>query len=251
MVSITRQNQGSNRGSLIKSLKTADWVPHLIIYSVLASTISVISTGFLAVSLFKIANKPDPVLVQTNAGPVAVDAKENLHRSPQHIRDFAEMTLSMLFNWSGKTIDEYGIQKKDSGVEIGRDRISTLAFEAQYALSNKDRFRDQVIDKIAEWTEPGYFTGNQSQHLEINRVMLPRTLKKEGHWSVNVVATRVITKNKQTEKVAFNRTLFIRAVPITKDPLPEAATSEQKAFYKLRQYGLEVYKMQKFSREDI
>ena len=242
----------TKKGTLISSLQTGDYLPHLAIYAVVVSTVSALAALSLAISFANIAKKKDPVLVQTHKGPIQVQAEHHLSRSPQSIQDFVGRVLSLSFNWTGKTIDEYGAQVKDKGVDFGRqNRISTLAYETAGAFTTDSRLRSQVLEKIAEWSDPAYLQGTKQHRIEIKKITLPRKLKRTGHWSVGVVANRVITQERNTEVMTFNRKLYLRAIPVIEDPFPEGATPESRASFNIRQYGLEIYRMEKFTREDV
>lgn len=251
MISLFNRSDGNSPG-LISSLREGNYGPHLIIFSVVASSVSILTALSLSFSYGKLASKPQVTLAQTNDGVISIKEQDYLYRAPNNIRDFTGQTLSMLLNWSGQTINQYGVIEKDQGIEVGQQsKIPTMAYEASHAFTTDGRLRSQVIERLAKWSDDKYFQGSKEQRLEIKKIMIPQALDKKGHWRVNVIATRVISQAQSTEPIEFNRTLFIRAVPIISNPIPESSTPEQKAFYKVRQQGLEIYRMQKFTREDL
>lgn len=251
MVSLFRsnsQNSGS-QGSLISSLREGDYSPQLIIFSVVASAASLLTSISLSVSFAGIAGRPPSTLVQTNNGAITAKEQHYLYRSPSNIKKFTGQTLSMLLNWNGKTLDKYGNLQADPGVEVGgTNKIPTLAFEATNAFTTDSRLRSQVTERISKWASSKFLKGSSTQRLEIKKIGIPRKLKKEGHWRVNVISSRYIKQGVHVEPITFNKVLFLRAVPIVENPSPETATAEQKAFYKVRAHGLEIYRMQSLER---
>lgn len=249
MVAFFRNNSSNNQGSLISSLREGDYSPYLIIFSTVASSVALLTSLSLSVSFAKIASKPPSTLVQTSNGAISVQEQDYLYRSPKSIRNFTGQTLSMLLNWNGKTLDKYGNLKADPGVDTGsNNKVPTLAYEAANAFSTDGRFRSQTIGKISNWSSAKFFSGASTQRLEIKKIGIPRKLKKAGHWRVNVISTRYIKQGTLVEPITFNKTLFIRAVPIIENPSPKTATPEQTAFYKIRTHGMEIYRMQSLER---
>lgn len=248
MVLFFRSNS-QDHGSLIASLRDGDYTPQLIMFSTVASAAAILTSISLSISYAQIAGKPASTLVQTNNGALTVEEQHYLYRTPATIREFTGQTLSMLLNWNGKTLDRYGNLKSDPGVDAGgQNKIPTLAYEASNAFTTDKRLRTQVVERISNWMTPDFLSSKSTQRLEIKKIGIPQKLKKKGHWRVNVISTRYIKKGSFVEPITFNKVLFLRAIPIINNPSPETATPEQKAFYKTRAHGLEVYRMQSLER---
>lgn len=257
MVSIAKPRQKPKRSkrTLSTSLDIANYDTHLKLITFALSGLSTLGVLWLAVSFNTLANRPAPVLVQTMDGPMVVEAKDHLYRSPRQIQTFTQRILTMLLSWNGQTVDEFGAIHKDKGVQVGKNSIPTLAYEAANAFTEDGRLRTNVLERISKWVDPGYFNGTKEQRIKIGKISIPKEIKgKPGHWVVNVVATRYITlksdnKRQFEEPVKFNQTMYFRAVPPQTEPLSDTATPEEKAYYRIRQYGLEIYRMKKFDRE--
>lgn len=248
MVAIFKRNSGES-GSLIDSLRDGDYAPYLILFSVVASSLSLLTALSLSVSFHRLASKPPATLVQTNDGAMTVKEQDYLYRSPNNIRDFTGETLTLLLNWNGKTVDKYGKLTTDHGVALGEnDRIPTRAYEAASAFTTEGRLRSQVLERVGKWSSGRSASKNTTQRLEIQKIIIPKKLEKAGHWRVDVVSTRVIKQGPHEEPIRFNQSLFVRAVPALSEPVPETATPEEKAFYKIREHGLEIYRMESFTR---
>lgn len=256
MVSIAnpRQKRKKAKKTLSKSLNVANYDTHLKLITFALSSFSALGVLWLGVSFNTLANRPAPVLVQTMDGPMVVEAKDHLYRSPRQIQAFTQRTLTMLLSWNGQTVDEFGAIHKDKGVQVGKNSIPTLAYEASNAFAEDGQLRTNVLERLSKWVAPGYFNGTKEQRIKIGKISIPKEIEgKPGHWVVNVVATRYITvkadnKRQFEEPVRFNQTLYFRAVPPQTEPLPDTATPEEKAYYRIRQYGLEIYRMKKFDR---
>lgn len=245
-------NNNRDTGGLIASLNEGNYSAYLIIFSAVGTSVSLLTVLSLSFSYGKLASKPPSTLVQTTNGALTVTEQDHLHRAPATIQKFTGQTLSTLLNWSGKTINDYGLIENDPGVNVGgQNKITTMAHEATNAFTTDKGLRSQVTQLMSKWTDSAYFEGKKQQHLEIKKIMIPQALDKKGRWRVNVVATRLIKQGELVEPITFNRSVFIRAVPIIENPSPETATAEQKAFYKVRKFGLEIYGMEKFDRQKI
>lgn len=198
----------------------------------------------------KLANKQAPSLVQLNSGEVirtkAVEPKE---RTSETIKKFTSDTFIRLFNWDGviQESDEKGnpVTKPDTGIEIDDEgkkigRITTKAFEAAFALSEKQDFRASFLRKLAQITPPGVF-GNETQVSLVPRyVSEPRKID-DGKWEVDIVATLVTFQriNNAGRGISFNKTVTLEAVSTPQIPpidTPELA----KKIYMVRKSGLEI-----------
>lgn len=228
-----------------------NWLPILALLAVIFSSLSLLGTLFIGAGYWKIAQKKQPTLVQTVDGEaITTTEDEHLYRSVATIRKFVRSELSMLLTWTGNTVDEDGLVIKDKGIEWNGRKISSRTYEAQFGLSVDDGFREDIMDLIASWHTPDYLTGNKTQTLEIKHIYRPKEIEP-GRWSVGVVASRTISVGANKEYTRFNRTLYIQAVEPQTDPLPDTATAEQKAFYRIRKAGLQIYAMRGFSGEDL
>lgn len=244
--------QGGGDSGLIASLNEGNYSGYLIAFSAVGTSVSLIVSLSLSFSYGQLAGKPPVTLVQSLDGVMSTEEQDHLYRHPATIQKFTGQTLSMLLNWSGKTINQYGLLENDKGVSVGgRERIPTLAHEASNAFTTDGNYRKQILGVLSGWSSRDFFDGNGEQRIEIKKIMIPQALEEEGHWRVNVVANRIIKKGQSSETFKFNRTLLVRAVPIIDDPADKTSTPEQKAFYRIRQFGLEIYQMDKLDRENL
>lgn len=241
------------RQSMGRRIEGLNWLPILAITAVILSLGNTLGMVFMGTAYFGIANKKQPTLVQTVDGQAINTVEDDyLNRSIPTIRGFVRSELLLLLTWTGYTLDEEGIVVKDKGLDYDGNKISSRAHEAQYGLSTEDGFRQDIMRMLASWHTPDYLQGNKTQTLEIGHIHRPKEIEP-GKWSVGVVATRTISTGRDghEEYTTFNRTLYVRAVDPHTDPLKETATVEQKAFYKVRQAGLEIYAMRGFNGEEM
>ena len=134
----------------------------------------------------------------------------------------------------------------DTGIEIENkegktiSRVTTKAFEAAFALSEKQDFRAEFLRKLAQITPPGVF-GNETQVSLVPRyVSEPRKID-DGKWEIDIVATLVTFKrsNNAGKGISFNKTVTLEAVSTPQTPPANTPLLAQK-IYKIRKSGLEI-----------
>lgn len=209
---------------------------------------------FNTIWIAKIARRPAPTLVELLDGrSIQVGAKASLYRSPQAIQHFVSQIATMLFSASGTLpADPSGAKSSlkptlDPGVELkgnsfrGKRKVTTAAWEASFALS--EDFRSTFLPELAEITPAGVFGGTTQTALVINHLSEPELIE-EGKWKLRMIANLYIftAGDRIGKAVPVNKDIFVRAVYVTAQPLPESATEIQRAVYSSRAAGLEIYR---------
>ncbi|WP_224095588.1 hypothetical protein [Nostoc sp. MS1] len=112
-----------------------------------------------------------PSLVQLSSGEtIYAKAVEPAERSDETIKQFVSDSFVGMFNWDGliQKNNEQGklIVETDPGVEIkGLDneptrKITSRAYEAAFALSDRVGFRAAFLRRLSLLTDPEVFSGN-------------------------------------------------------------------------------------------
>jgi hypothetical protein len=213
-----------------------------------------LQTTFNTIWIAKLARKPSPTLVELVDGrSIQVGAETSLYRSPQAIQYFVSQIATMLFTASG-TVGNSPNQPKstlkptlDTGVELsgnsfqGKRKVTKAAWEASFALS--EDFRGTFLPELAQITPVGVFSGTTQTVLVINHLSEPEPIEA-GKWKLKMIANLYLfTGGDRVEKaVPVNKDIYVRAVYVTPQPLPESATEIQRAVYNTRAAGLEIYR---------
>ncbi|MDX2096737.1 MAG: hypothetical protein SFW36_03090 [Leptolyngbyaceae cyanobacterium bins.59] len=205
-----------------------------------------------------LSRKAPPTLVQLVDGTAIKTAPlDPKDRTPDTIRTFVSQTLALMLNWSGKlppqTSEEVQNPKPDPGVSVGTmnrggERITTAAWQAGFTLS--ESFRSQFLQKLAELTPQGVFTGTSQVTLVPIEISYPEKIA-EGKWKVRVVANLLVFSPQDPvgKAVSFNKEIFVQAIDT---PIPPKDTSNlAKAIYVVRQAGLEIYAIRDLERENL
>ena len=217
------------------------------ISSLVISSLSLIIqiTNYGATS--NLARKEAPSLIQLADGDtVNVKALDPKERSPEVIKKFVSDSLIKIFNWDG-LVQSYKdgevTTKPDPGIEIklgnGTGRITTKAWEAAFALTEKEDFRASFLKKLASLTPAGAFDGSIQTSLVTRHVGEPEKIDT-GKWRINIVAT-LVTFSKEDNAgggIAFNKTVIVQAISSPQSP-PETTEIAQK-IYQARKSGLEI-----------
>ncbi|WP_083636832.1 hypothetical protein [Leptolyngbya sp. 'hensonii'] len=206
----------------------------------------------------RLSRKPVPTLVQLADGraikTAPLDAQE---RTPDTVRNFVATTLTLMLNWSGKlppqTGEEARTPKLDPGIPIhtlqaGERRVATATWQATFALS--ERFRPEFLQKLAELTPPGVFTGSTQVALVPLEISYPKKVAV-GKWKIKLVANLLVfnARDNVGKAIPFNKEIFVQAID-TPNPPPETTTLAQ-AIYTVRQAGLEIYAIRDLTRENL
>lgn len=213
-----------------------------------------LQTTFNTIWIAKLARRPAPTLVELVDGrSVQVGAEASLYRSPQNIQYFVSQIATMLFSASG-TLEGSGAVPKstlkptlDPGVELsgnsfrGKRKVTTTAWEASFALS--EEFRSAFLPELAQITPAGAFNGTTQTVLVINHLSEPEPIEA-GKWKLKMIANLyTFTAGDRVGKaVPVNKDIYVRAVYVTPQPLPDLASEIQRVVYNARAAGLEIYR---------
>jgi hypothetical protein len=202
------------------------------------------------VSLSAIARKPAPAMVQLVDGrSVAMEPVDHQTRTPESIRRFLKESLSLMFTWTAKipaanstSTTNASATVNDPGIAIGNGRITTATWQASFSL--KEDFRTPFLEQVAKMTPPSVFGSGAQAVLSFESVSDPKPIQT-GEWQVDVVANLLIfdPQHPQGLAIPFNKSIFLRAIEPTTDPLPEQSTPIQKALYQVQQSGLQITEM--------
>ena len=235
-----------------KILHQSNLLP-LLIWASLGMGAASLGLGFLNfISNLYIARKDVPTLVQLQDGQSAlVEPADSRFRSNEMIKSFVEESMSQLFTWNTVSQNSDGSRRlSDKGVAVGDGRkVPTRTWQASFSLSND--FRETFMQEMASSFIPtGVLTGDAQSALLIESLTEPRAVGK-GLWELDMVAFIVIFdgRNPQGKATSFNKTLVVRAVEPSIDPLPEETTPIQKAVYQTRAKGLEIYEIYELSSQ--
>ncbi|MBD2498350.1 hypothetical protein [Nostoc sp. FACHB-280] len=199
----------------------------------------------------RLAKQEVPSLVQlSNGETITATAVEPAYRSNETIKRFVSDTFVGMFNWDG-LIQKNNAQGKliveaDPGVEVkGLENQSTLkvttrAYEAAFALSEKQGFRAAFVRRLAQMIPSEVFSGNMRVAIIPNYISSARKIK-EGKWEVDFQSTLVTFKKLDNagDAIAFNKTVTLEAVTTPQKP-PEDISELAKKIYAIRSSGLEI-----------
>ncbi|MBE9052754.1 hypothetical protein IQ243_20465 [Nostocales cyanobacterium LEGE 11386] len=197
----------------------------------------------------RLAGQQVPTLIQLSSGEtINAKAVAPTERSSEVIKKFVSDTFIRMFNWDGiiQTFNEKGepITKQDPGVEIREGsktgRVTAKAYDASFAITEKENFRGAFLRKLAQMTPNGVFSGDAQVSLIPRFISEPRKLK-DGKWEIDLVATLVTfsRSNNDGKGIAFNKTITVEAITTLQSP-PEETTDLAKKIYAARQSGLEI-----------
>jgi hypothetical protein len=213
-----------------------------------------LQTTFNTIWIAKLSRKPIPTLVELVDGrSIQVGAEASLYRSPQTIQYFVSQITTMLFSSSGMLAEDSTVPKTnlkpklDAGVELkgnnlrGKRKVTTTAWEASFALS--EDFRTTFLPELAQIIPPGVFSGTTQTALVINHLSQPEQLEA-GKWKLKMIANLYLFTGGDPigKAIPVNKDIYVRAVYLTSQPLPNRLTDIQKAVYNARASGLEIYR---------
>jgi hypothetical protein len=199
----------------------------------------------------RLAKQEVPSLVQLSSGEtIRATAVEPAERSGETIKKFVSDTFVGMFNWDG-LIQKNNAQGKliveaDPGVEIkGLDnkptlKVTTRAYEAAFALSEKQGFRAAFVRRLAQMIPQEVFSGNMRVAIIPNYISSPRKIR-EGKWEIDFQSTLVTFKKLDNagDAIALNKTVTLEAVTTPQKP-PEDISLLAKKIYTIRSSGLEI-----------
>ncbi|WP_234419878.1 hypothetical protein [Nodularia spumigena] len=196
----------------------------------------------------RLNNQEFPTLVQLSSGEtIRAQSVASTERSNEVIKKFVSDTFIRMFNWDGlvQTFNEKGeaVTKPDDGIPIkegSRDRITSRAYEASFAITEREDFRASFLRKLAEMTPNTVFSGDSQVSLIPRFISEPRRLR-DGRWEIDFIATLVTfsRNNNAGEGIAFNKTITVEAIT-TPQNLPDETTYLAKKIYAARKSGLEI-----------
>jgi len=231
-----------------KGLLAADnLLPLFVVISLVMGAVNLLLLFSLIAATFKVANRPEPRLVQLIDGrSVLTEPINNQERSPETIRLFTQNVLSMMFTWNAvsQVTDAAGVvhTTTDQGVDVGGATATTRSWQASFALA--EDFRGPFLEAVGAMTPDDIFTGKAQSVFNIQSLSEPMRVG-DGEWVVEVVANLIIfdQKSPRGRAISFNKEIYIRAVEPPTDPLAPEATSIQSAVYQVRSAGLEITEM--------
>lgn len=200
----------------------------------------------------RLARNEIPSLIQlSNGQTIYAKAVEPASRSDETIKQFVSDTFVGMFNWDGliQKNNEQGklVVQTDPGVEIkGQDnsptrKITTRAYEAAFALSDRQGFRAAFLRRLSLLIDPEVFSGNKRVALIPHYMSPPRKIK-DGKWEIDFQSTLVTftrLDNSGRDAISLNKTVTVEAVTTPQNP-PEDTTELALKIYKIRQSGLEI-----------
>ncbi len=213
-------------------------------FAVLSLLIQLLNYG----AIRRLNNQELPTLVQLSSGEtIRAQSVPSTARSNEVIKRFVSDTFIRMFNWDGlvRTFNENGepITKQDPGILIregSRDRVTTRAYEAAFAITEREDFRASFLRKLASMTPTGVFNGDTQISLIPRFISQPRQLR-EGRWEIDFIATLVTfsRNNNAGEGIPFNKTITVEAVT-TPQNVPDETTELARKIYAARKHGLEI-----------
>jgi hypothetical protein len=238
-----------------KGLLAADnLLPLFVVVSLVFSAINLFLLFSLLIATVKVANRPEPRLVQLLDGrSVLTEPTANRERSPETIRLFTNNVLSMLFTWNAVTQapDAAGViqTSTDQGVDVGGTRATTKSWQASFALS--EDFRGSFLEAVGKMTPDEVFQAKAQSVFNIQTISDPIEVG-DGEWVVEVVANLIIFDQKapRGRAIPFNKEILIRAIDPPSDPLAKDATPIQQAVYQVRSAGLEITEMHELVKSE-
>lgn len=200
-----------------------------------------------------LVRKKTPTLVQLETGKsITVAPLGSDERTPKVVQKFVVDTLTLLMNWSGTlpatTVEEAANPKPDPGVQAGRSKVSTSAWQASFALS--EDFRKEFLTTLATLTPAGVFNGNTQVTLVPLSVQPPQQIA-EGKWKVKLVANLIVFDRRDNlgNVIPFNKEVFVQAVEAPNPPTE--TTGITTVIYAVRASGLEITAIRDLEQEDL
>ena len=229
-------------------LDKSNLLPILVWAALGLGTISTLMGFFTFATVIAVARKDVPSLVQLESGQtVLVGAADSRYRTDEVITSFVQEAFTQMFTWNVVSKDGESRRVTDPGISVGSGgRIPTRTWQASFSISQD--FRESFLIEMANSFIPkGVFTGEAQSTLLVESLTEPREVK-EGEWAVDMVAFLVIFdgRNPQGKATSFNKTVVIKAVEPSLDPIPEETSAIQKAVYATTSKGLvitEIYEL--------
>ena len=229
--------------------KELNFTPIFLIGNAILLTVLLLIELVNVFQIVNIANSKLPTLVELNDGEsIRVSPINSDERSPQAITYFVGQTMMGLLSWNtlpqlsgDNNTDPTQKLKLDSGVQAGDKKITTKVWATGFALS--EDFRAPFLQEIGNLTPPDVFNGSTQSILKVSLLSEPEKMKN-GQWKIDMVAEVIVFagSNMVGEPIGFNKTIFVRAIDTPK--LPKISSDFQQTAFRVRQAGLEIYKIQ-------
>ena len=214
------------------------------------------------ISVFGVARKPPPVLVQRQDGEsINVKGIPADSRDSKAISRFTGEVLTMMLSWSGylppETLEERTNPKPDVGVKVEGDNkqyvLPTSSWEASFAL--EPEFRKEFLPSLAQFVPKAIFDSR------VRTFYVPRLIGEpislgQGRWKLDVIGNIHIIdqKNQSIDSISFNRTVYVRAItPMFERGIPADSQHNQLAHQvaQIRAAALEIYAMTELEKKEI
>ena len=244
-------NQPATSRRLLRASQT-NLLPLFGLVMVVIQSGMLIQLIILSVWVARLAQKPSPTLVQLVDGKaISVTPKASTERTPATIQTFVSNTLTLYYNWSGVLPNQGESSpleaKRDTGVEIdGRYKVTTPTWTASFAFA--EDFRVDHLKQTAQLTPQRIFSESGSSSriqvmLQILHLGEPIEIKP-GRYKLPMVANLIhFEDGRAVEAIKFNKRIYVRAVYPQQHPLPESASELVQAAYRIRETGLEIYRI--------
>lgn len=192
----------------------------------------------------RLANRPIPTAVQLEGGRMIQQAA-----MPHDFRS-ADAIETVVKNWAIATLswrlkpDQGAL---DAGKEIGNGRkVPSVTWKTSFLLSEQENFRLQFLQMLSQLIPFSVLNGQATTTTEIVNLSKPQ-LAGTGRWAVDLVSNVLLFDSPTAPGrllFTFNKRVFIRAIPVAINPLPEQANDVQKMIFDLRLAGLEIDEIQ-------
>ena len=226
------------------------------------SAVSILLQIVVLISVFGVARKPPPVLVQRYDGEsINVKGIPANSRDSQAISRFTGEVLTMLLSWSGylppETLAERTQPKRDVGVKVEGDNkqyvLPTSSWEASFAL--EPEFKKEFLPKLAQFVPQAIFDGRVRTFYAPQLIGEPISLG-QGRWKLDVIGNiHIIEQNNQLrDSISFNRTVYVRAItPMFERGLPDESEHNKLALkvLQIRAAALEIYAITELEDKEI
>jgi len=227
--------------------KETSLIPTFVVGSIVIQSISFLIITSMFGKINKMESSKTPNLVELADGTSArVTPAPHDERTHQAISEFVGKTMVGLLSWNSViqnlgNNDPSSKQQSDQGVQAGERKITLATWASGFGLS--EDFRGTFLTELAKLTPPDVFTGKTQSLLLVRYLSEPEKIT-ESKWKQDMVANLVIfQQGDQVGKgLSFNKTIYVRAIDTPE--LPKMATETQKAAYKARKDGLEIFKIQ-------
>jgi hypothetical protein len=233
--------------------KSKSLLPALIVGSIALSGVSIALHVMTLGTVFSVANKPVPNLVETADGSIlSVEAMKPGEHSGEAIQEWVADTMFGLYDWRGflppKSQEEVGRPQRDPGnpIKLEGSRTRRVASSTwNYAWRLSEDLRPQYLRKMAAITPTAVFENPQSFRASlVTREVIPPERIGENQWKVRYHGFMVIFEGGDNVGSSFpvNKILYLRDIDTS--PLRPSATETQQIIHKMREAELEIYQIQ-------